>query len=432
MGIIAAVLLLALIVIGMPIAIAMLVSGVVGILGAYGYPSLIYPLGTFPVARVTMQALSVIPLFVLMGQLAAASGIASDAYRLAYTWLGRLRGSLGLVTVASCGLFAATTGSSAAEVAALAPIVIPEMRKYGYDIRLATGSVAASGTLGILIPPSIGLVLYGILTYESIGTLFIAGIIPGVVSMLIYMAMIYARCYINPRLGPVPPAAISWRQRITSLVNGWGIVLVFGVVVGALYTGVATPTEVGALGCFVTLLLQLLAMRRGRSDWAALKAALWETIKICAMIYAFLIGAGVFSLFMTMCGALPALVDVVSGLQVSPIAIVIGLCLMYIPLGMFFDPTSLTIVTIPLAYPIISALGLNGIWFGIIFVKMMEIAVITPPMGINLYIIKGVFPTISLDDIIRGTSWFLAMDVLTVALLIAFPQITLWLPSMIR
>ncbi|MFH1651429.1 MAG: TRAP transporter large permease [Chloroflexota bacterium] len=429
MTLIAIVLVMALILLGVPISFAMLISGIVGIVGAWGFPTLEYALGNFPVARVTLYALTVVPLFVLMGQWAAVSGIASDAYQIAHKWLSRFRGSLVLVTIGSCGLFAATTGSTVAEVAAMAPVAIPEMKKYKYDIRLATGSVAAAGTLGSLIPPSLGMVFYGIMTEESIGQLFIAGVIPGILSILIYMTMVTIRCRIDPRLAPTPDFSITWRDRFTSLVNGWGIVLVFVVVVGGLYSGIATPTEVGALGCVITLLLVLLAIRRGRSSWAKLASALRDTVKISGMVFALLIGSGIFALFMTRSGAIPTLVETVTGIALPPLGTVALVCLAYIPLGMFFEPATLNIVTVPIVYPIVTALGFNGIWFGIIFIKMMEIAVITPPVGFNLFVIKAVFPEISLMDVIRGTGWFLVMDVLTLTILLLFPQIALWLPS---
>lgn len=423
-------LLLLLIVIGVPIAFAMAIAGSLGIILIGGVPTVLYTLGTYPVSRTATFALSVIPLFILMGNLASAAGIASDAYSMASKWLGRLKGGLVLVTIGACGLFAATTGSTVAEVAAMGKIAIPEMRKYGYDIRLATGSVACAGTVGILIPPSISLVIYGIATYESIGKLFIAGILPGILSVIIYMAMVYVRASVNPQLAPRGERA-SWKERVRSLASGWGVLVLFLAVMGGLYTGVATPTEVGAVGCLVGLVMVFLAISRGRSNWGMLKDAVVETAKLCAMIFAFVVGAGLFSLFITMAGAVPLLVESVGGLAVPPLVILIMICIFYLPLGMFFDPMAMILVTVPIVYPIIVyGLGYDPIWFGIILVKMIEISVITPPMGINLYVIKGVYPEVSLKDVLIGSMWFLVMDLVTIAILIAFPSICTWLPSM--
>lgn len=426
-------LLLLLIFIGVPVAFSLAITGVVGIALLEGTEVLTYAIGEFPVKRVMTYALTVIPLFILMGQLAFASGIASDAYDMAYKWLSHFHGGLVMVTIGACGLFAATTGSSAAEVAAMGRIAVPEMQKYGYDTRLATGALASAGTVGLLIPPSIGLVLYGILTYESIGKLFIAGILPGMLSVLMYMCMVYARCRKNPKLAPLPERTISWKERLLSLFNAWGVILLFGVVIGGLYTGIATATEVGALGSLVALLMVFIAIWRGKSNWARLKTAFIDTVKLNAMIFAFIWGAGIFGLFITASRLLPALIGLIGGLEVSRYLILAGICFAYIPLGMFLDPTSITLITIPLVYPIlVSGLGFNGILCGIIFIKLMEIAVITPPMGINVYIIKGQFPDIELGDIFRGILWFLVMDVLTLAILITFPSISLWLPGMMR
>ena len=217
------------------------------------------------------------------------------------------------------------------------------------------------------------------------------------------------------------------------LGNSWGILVIFGTIIGGIYTGIATPTEVGALGSLIALVLAVIALLRGKCNWSHIKEAIVDTVKLNAMIFAFIFGAGIFGLFITATGVLPLLVESIKGLDVSPYLVLIGICLVYIPLGMLLDPMSLTIVTVPLVYPIVvSSLGFNGIWFGIIFMKLMEIAVITPPVGINLYVLKAQYPELELTDIIRGTLWFFAMDIVTLLILIAFPAITLWLPNSMK
>jgi len=426
-------LMLGLIFIGVPIAFAMALSGVLGIIGLQGVPTAIYTLGSFPVTRLNSYNLAVIPLFVFMGQLAFSSGIASDAYSLAYKWLGRLKGGLMITTIGACGIFAATTGSTTASVASMGKVAIPEMRKYGYDVRLAAGGTAAAGTIAALIPPSVSLVIYGIATYESIGKLFLAGILPGILSVLIYMIMVYTRVSINPQLASPSEERFSLKHKILSLGKAWGAILIFVVVIGGLYTGIATPTEVGALGTGAALLIMLVTVIQGRTKWTAFGEAVLETVKVVAMVFAFIIGAGLFSLFITMSGVVPLLVAAVGELAMPRIFIFIAIAILYIPLGMFFDPLSMILVTIPITYPIVvGTLGYSSIWFGIILVKLIELSLITPPMGMSLYVIKGLFPDVSLKDILYGSLWFMVMDLVTIAILVAFPSICTWLPSLMR
>jgi len=424
--------LLLMIAIGVPIAFAMGITGGLGIVFIGGLPTVLYTLGTYPVSRTGTFALSVIPLFILMGNLAAAAGVAEDAYSMASKLFGWLKGGLVLVTIGACGIFAATTGSSVAEAAAMGKIAIPEMRKHGYDIRLATGSVACAGTVGLLIPPSISLVIYGIATYESIGKLFIAGILPGVLSVIIYIAMVYVRASINPRLAPTISRAVG-KEMIFAIIKGWRVFVIFFTVIGGLYSGIGTPEEVGTIGCFVSLVMVVLRIIKGKASLTALKTAVTETAKLCAMIFAFVIGAGLFSLFITSAGVVPMFVDFIADLPFPRLAILVIICLLYLPLGMFFDPLAMILVTVPIVYPIvIQELGYDAIWFGIILIKMIEISVITPPMGINLYVIKGMYPEVTLKDIMSGSLWFLVMDLATIGILIAFPSICTYLPSLMR
>jgi C4-dicarboxylate transporter DctM subunit len=421
-------LMLVLISMGMPIAFSVGLAGSLGIVLLEDWYTLLYTVGTFPVSRVGTFAWAVIPLFVLMGNFAEVSGLAADAYSLANKWLSRLKGGLVLVTIGSCGLIAATTGSGATGTAIMGKIAVPEMRKYGYDMKLATGAAASAGTVGILIPPSGSLVIIGVLAELSIGKLFLAGVFPGILSVLIYMAMVNIRCIINPNLAPQGPKH-SWKEKIFSLRKAWGVVLIFVTVMGGLYTGIATAIEVAALGCFVALIMVFIAMAQGNADWKMLKNAIMDTTELCAMIFAFIIGAGIFSLFITLSGIIPEAIALVGELAIPKPLILGFICLLYIPLGMFFDPLSMVIVTVPIVFPIVvQGMGYNPIWFAIITVKLVEISVITPPVGLNLFIMKGVFPGATLGEIIRGCSWFMVMDVLTIIMLMAFPMISTWLP----
>lgn len=421
--------LLLMIAIGVPIAFAMAISGGLGLLIIGGLPTLLYTLSTYPVSRAGTYGLVVIPLFILMGNLASSAGVAEDAFSMASKLFGWLKGGLVLVTIGACGIFAATTGSSVAEAAIMGKIAIPEMRKHGYDIRLAVGSVACAGTVGLLIPPSISLVIYGIATYESVGKLFIAGILPGILSVIIYLVMVYIRASINPQIAPTVDRAVG-REIIAALIKGWRVLLIFIIVIGGIYSGISTPEEAGALGCFVGLVMVFVRIMKGKSTFGEMGKAVIDTAKLCAMIFAFVVGAGIFSLFVTKAGAVPILVDFVGELYLPRLLILAIILALYLPLGMFFDPLAMILVTVPIVHPIVvQELGYNAIWFGIILIKMIEISVITPPMGINLFVIKGLFPEVELRDILIGSLWFLVMDLLTIAILVAFPSICTCLPD---
>lgn len=427
-GLITGILLL-LILLGMPIAFAMAIAGGLGIVILGGKATVLYTLGTFPLGRCATYVLTVIPLFIFMGNLSSVAGVPSDAYGMASKWLGSLKGGLVMVTIGACGIFAATTGSSTAEAAAMGKIAVPEMRKRGYDLRLSVGSVASASALGMLIPPSISIVIYGIVATQSIGKLFIAGILPGILTIVLYMGMVYVRVSLNPHLAP-KTEKVSWNKKVRSLTQGWGGLVLFITVIGGLYTGIATPTQIGALGSLVALGLGFMAIWRGKSSWALLKKSLIETGELCAIIFTFIIGAGIFSLFITMTGVVPWLVEFTSGLAIPREAMLIIILLFYFPLGMFFDPTAMIFVTVPIVYPIIvQGLGFDPIWFGIVLIILIEISVITPPMAVNLYVIKGLFPDVSIKDVFMGSLWFLAMEIVVIIILIIFPSIATWLPS---
>lgn len=379
----------------------------------------------YPFDFASGYSFTVVPMFILMGQLAFQAGFTKELFSSTRAWLGRLPGGLVLGTLAGCAAFAACSGSSLATASAMGKIGIPEMRRYGYDKQIAAGSVAAGGTLGILIPPSIFLVLYGVMTGTSIGKLLIAGFIPGVLTAAMFMISVVIRSLKNPEIAPAV-RDITWSQRLSTIKHVWGIAAIAFIVLGAIYTGVCTPTEAGAVGVLGVTLLGFFA---GRLNLAALKGALFETTYSSATIFAIAVGAMLVVPFLTVTKVPQVVSQFIVGLDLSPTLMILGLGLIFIILGMFIDALSLMLITLPVIFPMVVALGLNPIWFGVIMVKFVELALITPPVGMNLYIIKSIMPDISMEDIFKGVIWFVVADICTLILLIFFPQITLLLPN---
>jgi tripartite ATP-independent transporter DctM subunit len=412
MGLIGLSAIFVLVVLGMRIAFATALVGFVGLwimknMGVAGNV-----LGFLPHAIVAHYSLSVIPLFIIMGYYAFYAGLTDDIFFTARQWVGHLPGGLAIASVFGCAGFAACTGASTASAAIMGRVAIPEMRKYGYHPRLAAGVVAASGTLAALIPPSVILVIYGIITEQSIGALLIGGFIPGVISAAIYAGMIYARVKISPELGKIQPKA-SWKEKFYALKGTWGVLVLIFLVIGGIYSGVFTPTEAGGAGAFSAFLMALF-MRRLTLE--RLKESLLETGRTTIMIFSIIVGVLIFVRFLALTG-LPSTV------------VILLIMSIYIFLGMFLDAIGMMMLTLPIVFPAVMALGYDPIWFGIIIVKMCEICLITPPVGLNCYIVRSVAPDIPLEEVFRGIIPFVAMDVLTVALFISFPQIITFLPN---
>jgi tripartite ATP-independent transporter DctM subunit len=374
--------------------------------------------------------LTAVPMFLFMGYVASASGLTSGLFRAMRMFLVRLPGGLAVASVGACGLFAAASGSSVATASAMARIATPEMLRYGYDKGLASGVVAASGTLGSLIPPSILLVLYGYFAEASIGQLFIAGFLPGLVSVLLYMAMISTRVMVNPALAPGIDEEITWRDRLQSLRGVWPLpVLIVGVLAG-IFLGVFTPTEAGAVGAFLALVIA--AIRRTLT-WAVFRNAVVETLSGTAGIFLVVIGTVLLTRFMALSGLPSFLAEQFIQLGTGEILVVLLVALIYVILGMFVDSIGLMLLTLPIVLPIAREAGMDLVWFGIIVVKLLEIGLVTPPVGLNVYVIKGSLGNlVSLPQIFRGVLWFLAMDVVALILIVAFPALSLWLPSLMR
>jgi tripartite ATP-independent transporter DctM subunit len=424
-------LLLMLLLIGLPLAAAAALAGFTGII-MLGEPSAaLNILGLYPFSWCWSVGLAVIPLFIFMGQLAAAYGFAKDAYDVATILLRKVTAGLAIATTVACGFFAAVSGSSLAAVAMMGEIAVPEMRQRGYDSQLAAGVVAASGTLAMLIPPSALICIYGILTEQSIGKLLIAGIIPGAVSVLIYGSMIYLRVKINPRLAPSPRTVITNGGGVKDFFKlAFPIVLIFIIVIGGIYTGIFTATEAAGVGAFVVGVFG--AVRRRGEAWQLFLKAFKDTAHMCGMIFAVVIGISILTGFFAMAGLPFWLENFFKGLNLPPILILIIVMSIYIPIGMFMDAIGIVFLTVPLVWPIMESLGIDGIWFGILLVKSIELGEITPPIGLNVYVLKGAIPDMSIGQIFKSCSWFAVMDVLTISILVAFPKIVLFLPSMMR
>ena len=413
--------------VGLPIAFSLGMSGIICIYLVMGWNTTYGFISTTPFNTSASWVYVVLPLFVLMGMLSNAAGIGKHAFTIANYWIGKIKGGLAMATILACGIFGATSGSSIAAAAAMCKLAVPEMRRHGYSMRLAAGSVAAGGTLSVMIPPSGILVIYGIITEESIGQLLIAGFLPGILSALIYMVGIYIWCYARPQIAPQSDIRITWKMRFSSLKHGYGVVLLFGVVMGGIYSGIFTPTEAGAFGAATALVLLFI---NSNKRLKALFDGLTETAKVTCMFFTIVICAHFFTVGLTVSGIPTVVVKHLMMLQVSPRVLLLIILSVYIPLGMFLDTVSLLFLTLPIVFPVVKELGFSGIWFGIMVTKMIEVSLITPPLGLNVYVIKGLMPKdIDLSTIFKGCLPFIIMDIITLIVLFLFPQITLWLPT---
>lgn len=410
---------------GMPIAFVMTLVGWLGYVYLSSMDGGLNILGISFYAGGTTYTLSVIPLFVLMGQFASHAGLSHQLYWAVERWLGHRRGGLAMATVGACAGFAAISGSSVATAATMGTVALPEMKKYRYGMSLATGTVAAGGTLGILIPPSAPLVFYAILTELSVGKLFIAGILPGIMLAVLFMLAINIRVRLNPELAPRGPGA-TFKERINALKGVWGILVLFLIVMGGIYTGVFTPTEAAGIGAFGAFVFSLYTRKMA---WHHFVDSLRMTGQTTGMIFIIVIGAYVFGYFLAVTRIPFELADYMSGLEVSPYIILAGVVLIYTILGMFLDGWAIMVLTIPIIHPMMVNLGFDPIWFGVMVVIMLEMALITPPVGVNVFIIKGVAKDVPMYTIFRGIWPFWIAMLVSLFILSIFPQIALFLPN---
>ena len=424
-GVIGVVVLLVLMYARMWIGLTMVFVGFWGLISITRVDTALAVLATVPYRTVADYPITAVPLFVLMGVVVSNMGVGRDLYYAAYKWIGHLRGGLAMATVAACAGFAAVCGSSAAAAVTMAKVAMPEMKKYRYSDRLSSGAVVAGGTMGILIPPSMGFILYGILTGASIGHLFMAGILPGITQAIFYIVTIYLVCRFNPQMGLPGPKA-DFKERILSLKSIWMMVILFLLVIFGIYLGIFSPTEAGAIGAFGSIVLTYMARRlKGRN----LVEAIVEAGRTTAMIILLIVGAFVFANFMAISKLPTALGEFVSSVSVSRYAVLAAIIVLYILLGMFLDVFSCIIFTVPIFYPVIVALGFDSIWYGVLMVRIIEIGLITPPVGMNAFLVSGVTGT-PVGTIFRGSIPFIIADFFHIVLLITVPAISLFIPSM--
>ncbi len=412
---------------GTPVFAALGLAGVTGIVIIEDFGFVLNRLKTFAYSQSASYLLTVIPLFILMGAFAHHAGIGRRLFDVARKWVGHLPGGLAMSSVLTCAGFAATSGSSVATAATVGSVAIPEMHKAGYDPRLSTGAVAAGGVLGVLIPPSVLLIFYAALTEVSAGKMLMAGIVPGVLSTLIFMIGIwFISTHIQSQTTSVPE---RWSVRLLSLFDAWQVMLLFVFVLGGIYLGFVTPTEAGAIGAFVAFLMLLLSKEARPELKSRLKESFRSSITTTVMILMTMVGAGIFSYFLSLAQIPQSIAQFVSQVDVPPLFIIFLLLLIYFPLGMFLDAFSMLVITLPIMYPTVVSLGFDPIWFGILCVKMCEIGLITPPVGLNVYVIAGIDRKTPLEKIFSGAWWFVGMEVVTTALLFFFPVIVTWLPD---
>ncbi len=420
--------LLLLVFLRMPIAFAMGVVGFVGFAALVDWNWLVaMSMASRRVMDTTMDyGLSVVPLFILMGNLVTRAGLSSELYAASNAFLGHRRGGLAMATIVACGGFSAICGSSLATAATMAKVAMPSMRRYGYSDELATASIASGGTLGILIPPSVILVIYGLLTETSIRELFAAGFIPGLIGVFLYLAAVQFVVWRRPAAGPRGERA-DWPARLLALKGVWATLLLFAAVMGGIYGGVFTPTEaagVGAGGAF------LIALARGTLSWPALFEVLADTARTTATLFLVLIGALIFSNFVNRAGLPDGLRDLVTSFDVPAIVVILLILLVYIVLGCVFESLSMLLLTVPIFFPLVQSMGFDLVWFGIIVVVVTEISLITPPVGLNVFVLSGVLQNVKTSVIFRGVTPFWCVDILRLALLVFVPGLSLYLPRL--
>ncbi len=414
--------------IGFPLGFTMMLIGFVGFGLVRGW----VPSVEMVIQQIIDMALnynfSVLPLFLLMGVFVYKAALAEDLYEATNAWLGHRRGGLAMATVAACGGFAAVSGSSVATAATMAKVAIPSMRKYRYSDSLAAGTVAAGGTVGILIPPSAALIVYGILTEESIGELFVAGIIPGIITVALYIVVISIVTRIWPALGPAGDRS-SWRVRFITLGKVWGVVVLFVLILGGILFGVFTATEAGGIGAAGALAFALL---RRKMSWRIFAESLVEAAETTATVFTVAFGALILNNFVTIAGLPDAIVEIIRSLDLAPIVVILILLGIYIILGTIIEGLAMIFLTVPIFVPVVESLGFNLIWFGIVMVMVVEISLITPPIGLNVFVMKSMLPDVELVAIFKGIAPFFAADIVRLLLVVFLPGLALYLPRLLN
>ncbi len=424
---------LVLIALRMPVGVAMFVVGGFGFVSLAGWSAFLNLLNTGPFGRVSSYTLSVLPLFLLMGQFATQAGLSRSLFEAARAWVGHRRGGLAISTICGCAAFGAICGSSIATGATMASVALPEMKRYGYSGALATGTLAAGGTLGILIPPSVILVIYAIITEQSVGKLFLAALIPGIIATIGYSISIAVYVRLNPEAGPAAPP-VPLRERMRSLGAVWPVAAIFVLVIGGIYLGVFTPTEGAAIGAAAT---GLVAIAFGRLSWESFASSLLETAQATAMIFIILISAEIYNGFLALSQIPVELADLLAASGLAPMSILVGILLVYLVLGCVMDSLAMILLTVPVFFPLVTGLDFGfseeeiAIWFGILALIVVEVGLITPPIGLNVYVINSLADGVPLGDSFRGIVPFLLSDFVRVAIILALPATCLWLPGLV-
>ena len=412
---------------GTPVFASLGISGVIGIILLEDFSFVLNRLKTFTYHNSADYLLPVIPLFILMGAFAHHAGIGERLFSLGRKWVGHLPGGLAMASILTCAGFAATSGSSVATAATVGSVAIPEMKKASYDPSLSAGAVAAGGVLGVLIPPSVLLVFYAAIAEVSAGKMLIAGFVPGLVSTLVFIIGIWLIATRKKHKGSLSPK-VRWLERIISIKDAWQVLVLFIIVLGGIYSGFMTPTEAAAVGAFGAFVMLLLKPKKHSNLKQMFIDSCRSSITTTVMILFTMIGAGIFSYFLSLAQIPQLLSSLVAAINIHPTLIIILFLLIYFPLGMFLDAFSMLVITLPIMLPTIKALGFDPIWFGILAIKMCEIGLITPPVGLNVYVIAGIDRETPLTTIFRGAWWFVIMEVITIIVLFSFPWIITWLP----
>jgi C4-dicarboxylate transporter DctM subunit len=427
-GVIGIVVVLFLLFCGFPIGFAMALVGYAGVWYLVNPTAAFHVVATEPFNTISSYDFQVIPLFLLAASICLSAGLGRSLLRLAYNLVGRLPGGLAMSTIGACGLFAAISSSSIATAVTIGTAAIPEMRRYKYDSALATGCVAAGGTLGILIPPSGIFIIYGIITETSIAELFVAGIIPGVILTLMFMSMIYIHARLKPTVGPAG-LGTSFKEKMVAFGECTEIMLLVLLVLIGIIVGWFTPTEAGGIAAFGSILVTLI---RRRLSWQGFKDAIVDTVLNSGMIFMVLIGALIMNTFIAMSTIPMELADIVTSFGLPPVFVIGLIILVYLVLGCLIDTMSMILLTIPIFFPVVTGLGFDPIWFGVIIVLVTEIAMITPPIGMNVYVISGVAKDVPMEVIFKGIFPFVVVEIAFVILLIVFPQMALFLPGLMK
>lgn len=417
----------ALIALQIPIGVAMAISGFVGFGFMAGWKPAVSLLASGPVGVISNMNLAVIPLFLLMGSFAGVSGLSSDIYKIAYAFIGHRRGGLALATIGGCAGFGAVCGSSLATTATMGRVALPEMLARGYSRRLAAGSIAAGGTLGMLIPPSVIMVIYAYLSEQFVITLFVAALIPAAIAVLAHFVAIVILVHRNPDTGPAGER-LSWHERLTILKNSWSVIVLLLAVIGGIYGGVFTVNEAASLGAGLAFIF---TVARGKLNAGTLWQVMRETAVTSGMMYLIIAGASIFSSFIALSQMPRDLVDVITAMSLPPLAVIFALMVIFLILGSIFDSLAAMIITMPFVLPLVLELGYHPVWWGIVLVMVIEVGMITPPIGMNVFVLFGVARDIPLRTIFRGILPFFAADMIRLTIVILFPTLALWLPDVL-